>query len=81
MTITPLLLRYLTSKERRKATKQKYQRRIDMKIARSQKQKKSRPEVLNECTDTSYGAGVGLNAGIKKRQQHKRHAKIQTVWR
>ncbi len=71
MLMTPYLSQYLERKEERKGMKRKYERRLDVKMARSQKQKKSRQDVFNERTDNSYGAGVGLNAGIKKKSTTK----------
>jgi hypothetical protein len=66
MTMTPILSRYLDRKDYVKNRKRKYQRKLDVKMARSRNQKKSRQEVFNERTDNSYGAGVGLNAGLKQ---------------
>jgi hypothetical protein len=68
MNMTRPLTQYLEKKEHRKGVKRKYERKLEVKLARSQKQKKSRQEVFNERTDKSYGAGVGLQAGIKSKQ-------------
>jgi hypothetical protein len=38
-------------------------------------EKKSRQEVFNEWMDKSYGAGVGLEAGIKTKQTTRQNTK------
>jgi hypothetical protein len=70
-----MLSRYLDRKDNMKGWKRKYQRKLYVKMARSQKQKKHRQEVFNECTDNSYGVGVGLNAGLKQNTASRQTAK------
>ncbi len=71
MAMTHNLMVYLDGKQRKKQKKQEYQRRLDVKVRRSQTQKKSREEVFKERTDNSYGTGVGLTAGIKANSNRK----------
>jgi hypothetical protein len=40
-----------------------------VKVGRARQQKKDRTQVFKERTDNSYGAGVGLNAGIRKKRK------------
>jgi len=54
---------------RGKKGRREYQRQFNVKVAGSQKQKKSREEVYKERTDKSYGTGVGLMAGLQKRKK------------
>ena len=71
MAMTHNLMVHLDGKQRKKQKKQEYQRRLDVKVRRSQTQKKSREEVFKERTDNSYGTGVGLTAGIKANSNRK----------
>jgi hypothetical protein len=61
------LSKYINNKDGRKECKREYQEKITVKLNRSQQQKKTRDEVFKECTDNSYGPGVGLTAGIVKK--------------
>jgi hypothetical protein len=60
---------YLQSKDKRKEWKRNYDRKLSVKLSRSKQQRKSRQEIFLERTDNSYGPGVGLMAGINKRQK------------
>jgi len=51
---------------KKKEWKRSYEKKLTIKLSRSQQQKKSRAEVYQERTDKSYGPGVGLSAGMKK---------------
>ena len=66
--MTTTLERFLNQKEYRKEYKKKYDERVDMKVRRSKEQQKNRQQVLKERSDNAYGTGIGLNAGIRKKQ-------------
>jgi hypothetical protein len=57
---------YLEGRDKTKEWKRSYEKKLTVKLSRSQRQKKSREEVNQESTDKSYGQGVGLTAGMKK---------------
>jgi hypothetical protein len=63
------LTRFLERKESKKEFKRKYQRLPTTKVRRSKEQQKNREDIYKERIDTSYGAGVGLTAGITKRRK------------
>jgi hypothetical protein len=60
------LSKYLNNKDGRKEWKCEYQKKITVKLNRSQQQQKTRDKVFKERTYKSYGPGVGLSAGIVK---------------
>jgi hypothetical protein len=63
------LTRFLARKESKKESKRKYQRLPTTKVQQSKEQQKNREDIYKERIDTSYGAGVGLTAGITKRRR------------
>ena len=69
--MTPTLARFLEQKETKKITKRKYDRRVDVKVKRSRKQKKQWLEVYKERTDQSYGPGVAVITEISSTMKEK----------
>jgi hypothetical protein len=61
--------KYLHRRDEKKERRRKHHQKHDVKVKRSKQQKKTREEVFKERTNTSYGAGVGLTAGITKKRK------------
>jgi hypothetical protein len=56
--MTECLVLYQKQRDGKKERRREYQRQFNVKVARSQKQKKSREEVYKERTDKSYGTST-----------------------
>jgi hypothetical protein len=69
LAMTASLAKFLNKKQNRKVSKKVYKRRLDVKVARSKKQKKQLQEIYKERTDTSYGHAVALTAINTKKQK------------
>jgi hypothetical protein len=65
MAMSKGLVAFLDSKEKKRESKRAYKHRIDVKRSRARQQAKNCQQIFKERKDNSYGAGVGLTAGIK----------------
>jgi hypothetical protein len=65
------ILLYLQKRDEMKKYRREYQCKHEVKVKRSREQKKSREQVYKERTDKSYGAGVGLTAGLTIKSKRK----------
>jgi hypothetical protein len=65
------ILLYLRKSDEMKEKRREYQCKHEVKVKRSREQKKSREQVFKERTDKSYGAGVGLTAGLTIKSKRK----------
>jgi len=64
------LLQYLHCRDRKREMRRIYERKCDVKLKWIRQQKWNQDKVFRECTNNSYGPGVGLTAGIKANGKH-----------
>jgi len=69
MSWTSTMSGYLNKRDKKKEKRKVYQQKFEVKLRRSQQQKKSREEVYKERVDKSYGPGVALTSVPTKKRK------------